>query len=86
MSSRIAELAQAIASQTTIIDEHLPRSKLAEPSFEPGAPIEPVPQTNATIEKARTSVVEATIELRQLLEGPVKLLLPEVCNKSTHFL
>lgn len=83
-TSRIAELAQKIASQTTIIDEHLSRSKLTAPSFEVGAPTEPVLQANDTIEKARIGVVEATIELRQLLEGPVKLLLPEVLLPNLH--
>lgn len=76
--SRIVQLAQTIAARTLIIDEHIREKNVVQPSFEPNGPTEPVKETTPEIEKARTDVIEASIELRQLLEGPVKLLLPEV--------
>ncbi|KAK7187979.1 hypothetical protein DPSP01_003136 [Paraphaeosphaeria sporulosa] len=76
-TSRIIQLAQLIASETHTLDEHLNENKLPQPSFAAGAPTEPFPQPSPSVTKARTNVIEATIELRQLLEGPVKQLLPE---------
>ncbi|KAF2176460.1 putative O-methyltransferase [Zopfia rhizophila CBS 207.26] len=75
--SRIIQLAQLIASQTSRIDDHIRDNNLAQPSFDAMAPIEPIQHSTPEVERARTDVIEAAIELRQLLEGPVKLLLPE---------
>ncbi|KAF2734829.1 putative O-methyltransferase [Polyplosphaeria fusca] len=76
-TSRILHLAQIIAAQTALVDEHISNSGVAAPSFEADAPIEPIQKSNAEVERARVSAVEASIELRQLLEGPIKLILPE---------
>ncbi|KAF2464342.1 putative O-methyltransferase [Lindgomyces ingoldianus] len=76
-NSRIVQLAQMIATRTSVLDEHIQNNNLSQPAFEPGSPTEPIQQTTPEIEKARTDVIEAAIELRQLLEGPVRLLLPE---------
>jgi hypothetical protein len=78
-TSRIIKLAQLISSQTSLIDQHLQDNHLPEPSFDQDGPPEPIQNETADIQKARTDVIEATIELRQLLEGPMKLVLPEVC-------
>lgn len=75
--SRILQLAQIIVSQTSVIDQHIQHNNLAEPSFKPGSPVEPIQDTTPKIEEAKNKAVEATIELRQLLEGPMNLLLPE---------
>jgi hypothetical protein len=81
-TSKIVQLAQIIASQTATIDEHIRNHDLPQPSFESDGPMEPIQKSTPEIEKARNDVIEATIELRHLLEGPMKLLLPEVrCNK-----
>jgi hypothetical protein len=77
-TSRIVQLAQLIASETQTLDEHLIQNKLPQPSFALEAPLEPFPQASPNVAKAKASVIEATIELRQLIEGPIKLLLPEV--------
>jgi hypothetical protein len=77
-TSRIVQLAQLIASQTAIVDEHIRNNDLAQPSFEPDGPIEPIQKATPQVKAATNDVIEAAIELRQLLEGPVKLLLPEV--------
>jgi len=75
---RITELADIIASQTDLISKYLRLNDLPEPSFSVGAPTDAFESSTPDVQKAKTSVLEAIIELRQLLEGPVKLLLPEV--------
>lgn len=75
---RIVELAQIIASKTDVLNEHFRSNNLPEPSFSPENSLDAFETSTPDIQKAKTSVVEAAIELRQLLEGPVKLLLPEV--------
>ena len=77
-STRILALSQIIASQTAVVDRHLRDKNLPEPSFAADAPIEPIRESTAEVEKAKTAIIEATIELRQLLEGPMKALVPEV--------
>jgi hypothetical protein len=78
-SPRIAELAEIIASQTAVLTHYLRSNDLPEPSFASDAPIDTF-GSSPDMQKAKSSVIEATIELRQLLEGPVKLLLPEVSH------
>lgn len=77
-ASRIIQLAEIIASQTAVLNEHLHLNGLSTPSFSPDAPPDTFGSSHPRIQEAKSSVIEATIELRQLLEGPVKLLLPEV--------
>jgi hypothetical protein len=76
-TSRIIELAQQIISQTTLIDTHIHENELPQPSFSKDGPSDSIGKLTPEITKAKNSVIEATIELRQLLEGPVKLLFPE---------
>lgn len=78
--SRIVQLAQLISSGITAIDAHLGDNGLPTPSFNPGSPVEAVTQEDMV--RVKNEVLEATIELRQLLEGPMKLLLPEVSTYS----
>jgi hypothetical protein len=75
---RIVQLAQTIASSTRLINEHLRSNGLPEPSFSPEAPIDAFGSSTPDVQTAKNCVLEAAIELRQLLEGPVKALLPEV--------
>jgi hypothetical protein len=79
-TSRIAELSAIIASQTEVLDTYLNTNSLPGPSFAVDAPTDAFGQWDPITARAKTDVVEASIELRQLLEGPVKLLLPEVLN------
>lgn len=76
-TSRIVELAQIIASQTSTIDKHIQEHNLPQPSFNEDAPFG-IDKATSEVEKAKTDVVEASIELRQLLQGPMGCLLPEV--------
>lgn len=77
-SSRILSLAKIIASQSEVVDTFLRGNDLPQPSFGADALIEPIPSATPDVSKARDTIIEATIELRQLLEGPIKALLPEV--------
>lgn len=76
-TSRIVELAQLIASQTTLIDMHISDNGLSHPSLTLNGPADGITKLSPEITKAKNEVIEAIIELRQLLEGPLKLLLPE---------
>lgn len=77
-TSRIIQLAQSIASQTQKLDDYLTERNLPQPSFEAGAPIDAFPNASPDVTKAKTEVIEAAIELQQLLQGPLKSLIPEV--------
>jgi len=80
---RTAELTQIIAFQMDVLNEHLRLNDLPAPSFSPDTPIDAFGSSTPDVQKAKTSAIEAIIELRQLLEGPVKLLLPEVLYLKT---
>lgn len=84
-SSRIVQLAQLITSGSQTLDEYLTSSDLPQPTFQVGTPIDAFHQASPDVANAKTKVIEAAIELRQLLEGPVKLLLPEVGLLSGYF-
>lgn len=81
--SRIQTLASIISTETAVIDAHIQSKGLAQPSFDAEGPLEPVQESTAEVERARTAAIEASIELRQLLEGPVKALLPEVMDLTS---
>ncbi|EZF21869.1 hypothetical protein H112_05043 [Trichophyton rubrum D6] len=70
--SRIVQLAQLISSGITVIDTHLGDNGLSTPSFNPDSPVQVVTQEDMV--RVKYEVLGATIELRQLLEGPMKLL------------
>lgn len=77
-STRILRLAETILAQTQILNSHIRDHNLQEPSFDEDGPVDAIEPSTPEIQAARTAALEATIELRQLLEGPVKALLPEV--------
>lgn len=76
MVSRIAELATQISSNTQKIDEYLAANSLPFPSFEEDGPVQL--NLSAEIESARSTVLNASIELQALLKGPDELLRPIV--------
>jgi hypothetical protein len=76
-TSRITELAQLIATQTSAIDVYLKDNDLPQPSFDKGVSADGINRLTPELTSTKNDVIEATIELRQLLEGPLKLLLPE---------
>lgn len=77
-NSRIVQLARQIAALTQHVDELILKYGVTEPSFQPRSASNESEKPEPAIERAKFEAIEATIELRQLLEGPVKLLLPEV--------
>ena len=87
-TSRITELATSIAENTELVDAYFESHGLPTPSLDAEAPRKlPIPEDAATIEAARVSVIEATMELRALMMGPAELLRPAVgAAKCSYFL
>ena len=77
-TSRIAELAAVISSNTGKVDKYLQEKALPQPSFEIDGPTNPISDAPEEIEEARKCAVEASIELQQLLQGVDSLLFPHV--------
>ncbi|KAI2635108.1 S-adenosyl-L-methionine-dependent methyltransferase [Xylaria nigripes] len=73
-SNRIVELAALIAKGTETINNYLVENNLPTPSLDEDAPLIPIPDGAIDIKAVRTSVVDATSELRALLTGPKELL------------
>ena len=81
-SSRIAELAAAIAHHATRVDKFLAENNLPQPSFDVDGPVElGLP---FDVEESRVAVLRATQELHELLQGPRELIFNhQVCGSST---
>ena len=75
-SSRVVQLATLIATNTTKVDDYLRSQNHPEPSFDVNGPTQVVPGATSEIEEARTTAVEASIELQELLQGPGALPFP----------
>lgn len=89
-SSRILQLSKIIGTNTEKIDTYLHERELPQPSFEENGPLKALPEGSPPeLEQARIDVVEASIELQQLLQGPDALLTPTVrtplCSNSSKF-
>ena len=83
-STRIAELAGLIASNTATVDDYLRSHNLPSPSFDVDGPVNlGIPAEAVEIESARVAAVEASMELQDLLQGPNTLLRPNVCRLQT---
>lgn len=70
--SHIANLAAAIAENTLRIDRYLADSDSPYPSFDAHAPVDL--HLPPELEQARATVLQATQELNDLLQGPRDLL------------
>lgn len=78
MGSKIIQLAQQILSNTEKVSEHLQSHSLPQPSFDINGPLDfdiKIP----SVEAARLSAIEASMELQDLLIGPTMILRPVVC-------
>ncbi|KAJ8121801.1 hypothetical protein ONZ43_g1835 [Nemania bipapillata] len=80
--SRIAQLANIVASCTQQIDDYLAQNALPYPSFDPNAPTDL--GLTPDIEKLRVAVLEATQELNDLLQGPRDLLFDHHHNQLVY--
>ena len=77
MASRITELATLISTHTDAVEHYLQSNGLHLPSFNVDGPVQLGIQ-DPKIEAARLAAIEASIELHDLLMGPVALTRPEV--------
>lgn len=69
--SRIVELSQRIAANTSSVNNKLITISIPEPSFSVNAPLEAIiSQDDTEVDKARQEVIKDTLELHQLLLGP----------------
>lgn len=85
--SRILELANLISSKTATVDEYLRSNNVTSPTFHVDDPPDlGIPQDAEEIDRARIEVIEASIELQELLQGPASLLRPLVCDHYTDLL
>lgn len=83
-TSRIIQLAQKISAQTAFLDSHLQNNGLPQPSFDQDGPTDAFKDGTPEVAQAKSDVLEAAIELRQLIEGPMNLLLPLVGRSACH--
>lgn len=78
MTSRIQQLADEVAKNTSIIDGFLHEKQLPGPSFEADGPVNALGEAPAEIQAARDRAIEASVELQHLLSGNFNLLTPVV--------
>ena len=78
--TRITELATRIARDTAKVDEYRRAKGLPSPSFDADGPVDLV-AGSSDIEAARMSAISASMELSDLLQGPVACLRPAVFTR-----
>lgn len=76
-ASRIEELAKIISKNTTAVNNFITEHDLPQPSFDINGPID-LSFKSDKVEKARIDCIEASIELQDLLQGPISCLRPAV--------
>ena len=77
--TRIAELAATIATKTAQIDSHLTTYGLRTPSFDTEIPSQLFTET--CLENSRRALLEATMELHDLMRSPAALVMDHaVCS------
>ena len=81
-TSRIIQLAQTVSDQTAVLDSYLQDNGLPQPSFDEDGPTEAFKDGTPDVQQAKSNVLEAAIELRQLIEGPMNNLLPPVSHPA----
>ena len=76
MTSRITELATLVSANTAKVEDYLRSNNLPFPSFDVDGPVDL--KLSPEIDSARVAAIEASIELQELLQGPVEALKPMV--------
>ncbi|KAI0190559.1 S-adenosyl-L-methionine-dependent methyltransferase [Astrocystis sublimbata] len=75
-TSRIVELANRIASNTTKVNDYLLQHGLPLPSFDVTGPRDTlIPKDEVELESSRVAVIDDTLELRRLILGPREYLM-----------
>lgn len=72
-TTRIAELASIISRDTTIVNQYFANNGIPSPSFAADGPLFD-DRFPSTIEAARVAILDATVELHELIDGPRMLL------------
>lgn len=81
-ASRIAHLSGLIAVNVAKLEDYLKEKNLPVPSFDVDGPVNMNHSSDAPeIEAARIAAIEASIELSDLLQGPILSLRPIVNNQ-----
>ena len=76
-ASRILELATQIMNNTTIVNDYLIASDHPQPSFDVDGPTN-LALKSTEAEEARMTCIGASIELQDLMQGPIACLRPAV--------
>jgi hypothetical protein len=82
--TRIQELASIISTNTERIDAHLLSRGLPTPSFDADSPVSL--DLPSELQAARILVIEASTELKELLQGPKELLMSNSVRKICQLL
>lgn len=82
-TTRMAQLAVLISTNTAKVDMYLESHGLPSPSFDVDAPTDlGIPQEATDVDDARKAALEASIELQDLLQGSTSLLRPVLNGTS----
>ncbi|KAE8353422.1 O-methyltransferase [Aspergillus coremiiformis] len=77
--SSLTDLATRIASNASVLDNHLKTNQFKAPSFDAAADSEfPNPEHDSLVEAARVALIDDTKALRDLAQGPAQVL-RELC-------
>ena len=76
-ASRIMELATQIVGNTTIVNDYLAATGHPQPSFDMDGPANVALESNEA-ETARMNCIGASMELQDLMQGPIACLRPAV--------
>ena len=77
MPSRIVELARHLLENVSTLDDYLNAQNLPTPSFDVHGPINVEIESSEVVD-ARDAAIDASTELSELLQGPIKCMLPQV--------
>lgn len=78
-TDRVTELAAIVSRNTERISSYLGQNNLASPSFDIDAPLD----WPEVLRSARKAVVEATEELKSLMQGPKEAIKSELVSASS---
>lgn len=85
-ATRIAELANIIATQTKVVDDYLQSHNFSTPSFGSDGPKTlPIPASETEITRARYQVITCTEELNELMKGPTEVLWTRFVSTSVFY-
>jgi hypothetical protein len=85
-TSRIVELASKIADDTTVVNDYFVSNGLPAPSFDVDGPlILPISPSETEIIAAKDRVLAHTLELHNLMRGPVESVVGTSVSSATRY-